>query len=125
MKNFAKSSLLIPAFLMTNICCDWQRQAFEEDRATWLKHQFLNLSPFPDTKPPKSKSAFLICKCSNSLTEKENLGLWKSDHLPTFSFCFNSRHRGWSDVISRKDREEPGEHSLPHARPLELRKQVI
>ncbi|XP_024920910.1 afadin- and alpha-actinin-binding protein isoform X2 [Cynoglossus semilaevis] len=37
-----------------------ERQAFEEDRATWLKHQFLNLSPFPDTKPPKSKSAFLI-----------------------------------------------------------------
>ncbi|XP_035031718.1 afadin- and alpha-actinin-binding protein-like isoform X2 [Hippoglossus stenolepis] len=40
-----------------------ERKAFEEDRATWLKHQFLNLSPFADTKKPpmsKSKSAFLI-----------------------------------------------------------------
>uniref|UniRef100_A0A671UX63 SSX family member 2 interacting protein n=1 Tax=Sparus aurata TaxID=8175 RepID=A0A671UX63_SPAAU len=43
-----------------------ERKAFEEDRATWLKHQFLNLSPFPDSKKPpmsKSKSAFLICEC--------------------------------------------------------------
>ncbi|XP_062252056.1 afadin- and alpha-actinin-binding protein-like isoform X2 [Platichthys flesus] len=40
-----------------------ERKSFEEDRATWLKHQFLNLSPFADTKKPlmsKSKSAFLI-----------------------------------------------------------------
>ncbi|CAB1453107.1 unnamed protein product [Pleuronectes platessa] len=40
-----------------------ERKSFEEDRASWLKHQFLNLSPFADTKKPlmsKSKSAFLI-----------------------------------------------------------------
>ncbi|XP_028259946.1 afadin- and alpha-actinin-binding protein-like isoform X2 [Parambassis ranga] len=40
-----------------------ERKAFEEDRAMWLKHQFLNLSPFTDTKKSalsKSKSAFLI-----------------------------------------------------------------
>ncbi|XP_014189392.1 afadin- and alpha-actinin-binding protein isoform X1 [Haplochromis burtoni] len=40
-----------------------ERKAFEEDRATWLKHQFLNLSPFADSKKTpllKSKSAFLI-----------------------------------------------------------------
>ncbi|KAG7514245.1 hypothetical protein JOB18_028761 [Solea senegalensis] len=40
-----------------------ERKAFEEDRATWLKHQFLNSSPFADSKKPqmsKSKSAFLI-----------------------------------------------------------------
>ncbi|XP_051803368.1 afadin- and alpha-actinin-binding protein-like isoform X2 [Acanthochromis polyacanthus] len=40
-----------------------ERKAFEEERATWLKHQFLNLSPFSDSKKPslsKSKSAFLI-----------------------------------------------------------------
>ncbi|XP_039984760.1 afadin- and alpha-actinin-binding protein-like [Xiphias gladius] len=40
-----------------------ERKAFEEDRGTWLKHQFLNLSPFADSKKPqmsKSKSAFLI-----------------------------------------------------------------
>lgn len=43
-----------------------QRKVFEEDRATWLKHQFLNLTPFADSKKPpmsKSKSAFLICEC--------------------------------------------------------------
>ncbi|CAB1324743.1 unnamed protein product, partial [Coregonus sp. 'balchen'] len=34
-----------------------ERKAFEEDRATWLKHQFLNLTPFGDqTKPQMSKS---------------------------------------------------------------------
>ncbi|XP_050933299.1 afadin- and alpha-actinin-binding protein isoform X3 [Lates calcarifer] len=40
-----------------------ERKAFEEDRAMWLKHQFLNLSPFADSKKSqlsKSKSAFLI-----------------------------------------------------------------
>lgn len=51
---------------MTCVWFNLQRKAFEEDRATWLKHQFLNLSPFPDSKKPpmsKSKSAFLICEC--------------------------------------------------------------
>ncbi|XP_021455637.1 afadin- and alpha-actinin-binding protein isoform X3 [Oncorhynchus mykiss] len=34
-----------------------ERKAFEEDRATWLKHQFLNLTPFGDQmKPQMSKS---------------------------------------------------------------------
>lgn len=43
-----------------------QRKVFEEDRALWLKHQFLNFTPFADSKKPpmsKSKSAFLICEC--------------------------------------------------------------
>ncbi|XP_029285778.1 afadin- and alpha-actinin-binding protein-like [Cottoperca gobio] len=42
-----------------------ERKAFEDDRAMWLKHQFLNLSPFAESKKPqlsKSKSAFLISK---------------------------------------------------------------
>ncbi|XP_008291913.1 afadin- and alpha-actinin-binding protein [Stegastes partitus] len=46
-----------------------ERKAFEEDRATWLKHQFLNLSPFSDSKKPslsKSKSAFLISETGAS-----------------------------------------------------------
>ncbi len=54
-----------PFFEMTYIWLNLQRKAFEEDRATWLKHQFLNLSPFADSKKPpmsKSKSAFLICE---------------------------------------------------------------
>lgn len=29
-----------------------QRKAFEEDRATWLKNQFLNMTPFVDRKRP-------------------------------------------------------------------------
>ncbi|XP_070765337.1 afadin- and alpha-actinin-binding protein-like [Enoplosus armatus] len=46
-----------------------ERKAFEEDRATWLKHQFLNFSPFADSKKPqmsKSKSAFLISETKAS-----------------------------------------------------------
>ncbi|XP_074525056.1 afadin- and alpha-actinin-binding protein-like isoform X2 [Halichoeres trimaculatus] len=40
-----------------------ERKAFEDDRAMWLKHQFLNMSPFSDSKKPqmsKSKSAYLL-----------------------------------------------------------------
>lgn len=46
-----------------------ERKAFEDDRAMWLKHQFLNLSPFADSKKAqmsKSKSAFLISKTETS-----------------------------------------------------------
>ncbi|XP_039887163.1 afadin- and alpha-actinin-binding protein-like isoform X2 [Simochromis diagramma] len=48
-----------------------ERKAFEEDRATWLKHQFLNLSPFADSKKTpllKSKSAFLISETEAAAT---------------------------------------------------------
>ncbi|XP_029004681.1 afadin- and alpha-actinin-binding protein-like isoform X2 [Betta splendens] len=40
-----------------------ERKTFEEDRAMWLKHQFLKFSPFEESKKfqmSKSKSAFLI-----------------------------------------------------------------
>ncbi|XP_039666581.1 afadin- and alpha-actinin-binding protein-like isoform X2 [Perca fluviatilis] len=54
-----------------------ERKAFEDDRATWLKHQFLNLSPFADSKKPqmsKSKSAFLISKTeASAASAPENL----------------------------------------------------
>lgn len=30
-----------------------ERKAFEENRALWLKHQFLNSSPFPDSSKPQ------------------------------------------------------------------------
>ncbi|KAG7282862.1 hypothetical protein CRUP_020700 [Coryphaenoides rupestris] len=42
-----------------------ERMLFEEDRATWLKHQFLNLSPFSDQNKPhmtKSTSTLSICE---------------------------------------------------------------
>uniref|UniRef100_A0A3Q2YBD6 SSX family member 2 interacting protein n=1 Tax=Hippocampus comes TaxID=109280 RepID=A0A3Q2YBD6_HIPCM len=35
-----------------------ERKTFEEERATWLKHQFLNSSPFADSKKPQSHCAF-------------------------------------------------------------------
>ncbi|XP_028667369.1 synovial sarcoma, X breakpoint 2 interacting protein a [Erpetoichthys calabaricus] len=31
-----------------------ERRAFEEDRASWLKHQFLNMTPFIDRKRPQT-----------------------------------------------------------------------
>ncbi|XP_061540395.1 afadin- and alpha-actinin-binding protein-like isoform X1 [Phycodurus eques] len=40
-----------------------ERKTFEEDHAMWLKHQFLNLSPFADSKKPqrsKSQCSFQI-----------------------------------------------------------------
>ncbi|XP_065811920.1 afadin- and alpha-actinin-binding protein isoform X3 [Labrus bergylta] len=40
-----------------------ERKAFEDDRAMWLKHQFLNMSPFSESKKPpmsKSKSAYVL-----------------------------------------------------------------
>ncbi|XP_054459356.1 afadin- and alpha-actinin-binding protein-like [Anoplopoma fimbria] len=46
-----------------------ERKAFEDDRAIWLKHQFLNLSPFADSRKPqmsKSKSVFLISETESS-----------------------------------------------------------
>uniref|UniRef100_A0A8C3AZ36 SSX family member 2 interacting protein n=1 Tax=Cyclopterus lumpus TaxID=8103 RepID=A0A8C3AZ36_CYCLU len=46
-----------------------ERKAFEDDRAVWLKHQFLNLSPFADLRKPqmsKSKSCFLISETESS-----------------------------------------------------------
>ncbi|XP_026160964.1 afadin- and alpha-actinin-binding protein-like isoform X1 [Mastacembelus armatus] len=46
-----------------------ERKAFEEDRATWLKNQFLNMNPFADSMKPqmsKSKSAFLISETVGS-----------------------------------------------------------
>ncbi|XP_046892820.1 afadin- and alpha-actinin-binding protein-like isoform X2 [Hypomesus transpacificus] len=41
-----------------------ERQTFEEDRASWLKHQFLNLTPFADqnkSQMSKSQSALSVC----------------------------------------------------------------
>uniref|UniRef100_UPI0037E819D7 afadin- and alpha-actinin-binding protein-like n=1 Tax=Semicossyphus pulcher TaxID=241346 RepID=UPI0037E819D7 len=46
-----------------------ERKAFEDDRAMWLKHQFLNMTPFSDSKKPpmsKSKSAFSLSETKAS-----------------------------------------------------------
>ncbi|XP_028300007.1 afadin- and alpha-actinin-binding protein isoform X2 [Gouania willdenowi] len=46
-----------------------ERKAFEEDRATWLKYQFLNSNPFADSKnPSESKSAFPITEIETGAT---------------------------------------------------------
>ncbi|XP_076583399.1 afadin- and alpha-actinin-binding protein-like isoform X1 [Chaetodon auriga] len=68
-----------------------ERKAFEEDRATWLKHQFLNLSPFADSKKPpmsKSKSAFLISETKASVVSApEKLIKCPSDTTPPTPRC--------------------------------------
>ncbi|XP_029905968.1 afadin- and alpha-actinin-binding protein-like isoform X1 [Myripristis murdjan] len=64
-----------------------ERKAFEEDRATWLKHQFLNLTPFADPKKPpmsKSKSAFSITEPEASAASTSG-NLDKSQSHTTFS----------------------------------------
>ncbi|XP_056132389.1 afadin- and alpha-actinin-binding protein-like [Lampris incognitus] len=74
-KNFEKERR---NFTEAAIRLSHERKAFEEDRATWLKHQFLNLTPFADSKKPplsKSKSAFSISESEageTSSPEKSN-----------------------------------------------------
>ncbi|KAM4629488.1 afadin- and alpha-actinin-binding protein-like isoform 2-T2 [Polymixia lowei] len=65
-KNFEKERR---TFTEAAIRLSHERKAFEEDRATWLKHQFLNLTPFADQKKPqmsKSKSAFSVSEPEDS-----------------------------------------------------------
>nr|XP_019936204.1 PREDICTED: afadin- and alpha-actinin-binding protein-like [Paralichthys olivaceus] len=70
-----------------------ERKTFEEDRATWLKHQFLNLSPFAETKKPpmsKSKSAFLISESEGSAAlSPEKLVKCQSDTTSPTHRCFS------------------------------------
>ncbi|KAM9848420.1 afadin- and alpha-actinin-binding protein-like [Aulostomus maculatus] len=60
-----------------------ERKAFEEDRAMWLKHQFLNLSPFADSTKPqssRSKSAFQISEAKlSTVSAPEKLLQCQSD----------------------------------------------
>lgn len=58
------------------------RKAFEENRAMWLKHQFLNLSPFPESNNPqisRIKSAFSIFGTESTEPSSDNL----TDRSPT------------------------------------------
>ncbi|XP_026201055.1 afadin- and alpha-actinin-binding protein isoform X2 [Anabas testudineus] len=67
-----------------------ERQAFEEDRAMWLKHQFLNLSPFADSKKSqmsKSKSAFLISE-TEAGSAQDTLLKFQSDAASPTHKCF-------------------------------------
>ncbi|XP_069378054.1 afadin- and alpha-actinin-binding protein-like isoform X3 [Paralichthys olivaceus] len=70
-----------------------ERKTFEEDSATWLKHQFLNLSPFAETKKPpmsKSKSAFLISESEGSAAlSPEKLVKCQSDTTSPTHRCFS------------------------------------
>ncbi|XP_072294298.1 afadin- and alpha-actinin-binding protein-like isoform X2 [Eucyclogobius newberryi] len=51
-----------------------ERKAFEEDRAMWLKYQFLNLSPFPDSnKPQISRTKSVLSTCKNPGSAAENV----------------------------------------------------
>ncbi|KAG9350906.1 hypothetical protein JZ751_024795 [Albula glossodonta] len=60
-KNFEKER---KNFTEAAIRLGHERKAFEEDRGTWLKHQFLNMTPFAERKKPhtsKSQSALSVC----------------------------------------------------------------
>ncbi|KAK6484813.1 afadin- and alpha-actinin-binding protein-like [Huso huso] len=49
-----------------------ERKEFEEDRATWLKHQFLNITPFVDRKKPHTAKSHSALSTGLDL-EKQNL----------------------------------------------------
>ncbi|XP_061094888.1 synovial sarcoma, X breakpoint 2 interacting protein a isoform X2 [Conger conger] len=60
-KNFEKER---KNFTEAAIRLGHERKAFEEDRATWLKHQFLNMTPFTErtkSHTPKPQSALSVC----------------------------------------------------------------
>ncbi|XP_037326617.2 afadin- and alpha-actinin-binding protein-like isoform X2 [Pungitius pungitius] len=63
-----------------------ETKAFEDDRAMWLKHPFLNLSPFADFRKPqmsKSKSCLLMSKTESSApSSPEKLITCGSDTTP-------------------------------------------
>ncbi|XP_054901597.1 afadin- and alpha-actinin-binding protein-like isoform X2 [Poeciliopsis prolifica] len=60
-----------------------ERKIFEEDRGTWLKQQFLSMSPFGNTKQlhvPKSASALLIAESEVSApVGPETVSEWQLD----------------------------------------------
>lgn len=45
----------------------WQKKAFEEDRASWLKNQFLNMTPFADRRRCSSSDGQSALSISKSL----------------------------------------------------------
>ncbi|MBN3313262.1 ADIP protein, partial [Atractosteus spatula] len=52
-----------------------ERKVFEDDRATWLKQQFLNMTPFADRKKPQSS------KSQSALSVSTETELWNG-HTP-------------------------------------------
>lgn len=62
-----------------------ERKAFEENRALWLKHQFLNSSPFPDSNSAKIsriKSASSILSNSETVAEECSSGSFSPKDNP-------------------------------------------
>ncbi|KAK7889453.1 hypothetical protein WMY93_025013 [Mugilogobius chulae] len=68
-----------------------ERKAFEENRAMWLKYQFLNLSPFPDSNKPqisRIQSAFSILEMGRNpgpVTENDLSDASTHKEFPTTS----------------------------------------
>ncbi|KAJ8376405.1 hypothetical protein SKAU_G00069850 [Synaphobranchus kaupii] len=62
-KNFEKER---KNFTEAAIRLGHERKAFEDDRANWLKHQFLNMTPFAErTKSHTSKSQSALSVCTD------------------------------------------------------------
>ncbi|XP_051867972.1 synovial sarcoma, X breakpoint 2 interacting protein a isoform X2 [Pristis pectinata] len=59
-----------------------ERKVFEEDRATWLKQQFLNMTPFVESKRPK------IMKPQSALSISPEQEKHKLQSQPNMPACF-------------------------------------
>uniref|UniRef100_A0A3P9LHD2 Synovial sarcoma, X breakpoint 2 interacting protein b n=1 Tax=Oryzias latipes TaxID=8090 RepID=A0A3P9LHD2_ORYLA len=66
-----------------------ERKAFEEDRATWLKHQFLSLSPCGDPKKPMLSNPTGETELNLQLTQ-EKLSEFLSDSASTPKYASSS-----------------------------------
>uniref|UniRef100_A0A3P9JM59 Synovial sarcoma, X breakpoint 2 interacting protein b n=1 Tax=Oryzias latipes TaxID=8090 RepID=A0A3P9JM59_ORYLA len=66
-----------------------ERKAFEEDRATWLKHQFLSLSPCGDPKKPMLSNPTGETELNLQLTQ-EKLAEFLSDSASTPKYASSS-----------------------------------
>ncbi|XP_066548113.1 synovial sarcoma, X breakpoint 2 interacting protein a isoform X2 [Amia ocellicauda] len=102
-KNFEKER---KNFTEAAIRLGHERKIFEEDRATWLKHQFLNMTPFVDRKRPqssKSQSALSISTEPEVKSVHHRAQLTKSVSQAAFSTPKSSSSAAASKMPSTGD----------------------
>ncbi|XP_078264237.1 afadin- and alpha-actinin-binding protein A-like isoform X2 [Rhinoraja longicauda] len=84
-----------------------ERQVFEEDRATWLKQQFLNMTPFGESKRPK------ITKPQSALSTGPEQEKYKIQPQPNKPACFRPNSTPEPSNITKfppiKSATEPGQ----------------
>ncbi|KAG5850060.1 synovial sarcoma, X breakpoint 2 interacting protein a isoform X1 [Anguilla anguilla] len=83
-KNFEKER---KNFTEAAIRLGHERKAFEEDRATWLKHQFLNMTPFAErTKSHTSKSQSALSACTEPEVENTSTPARRGESISHATF---------------------------------------